>query len=145
MSSEFARSLPKTAKKWYANAIAGAITSDGQVDKEELEFLEKAISFLETKEDIYELVSLVKNKELPELGGLTGIDRGSAFRMVVTITTIVANDGKISKGEANYLKDITVKLGFSSQFTSKILDWAVRNAQIRKEFSELKRMALNNS
>lgn len=143
MSFEFAKSLPKTAKKWYAHAIAGAITSDGVVEKDELEFLEKAISFLETKEDIYELVSMVKNKELPELGGMTNLDRGSAFRMIVTVTTIVANDGKISKGEAAYLKDITDKLGFGPQFSARCLDWAVKNAQIRKEFSELKRMALN--
>lgn len=144
MSSEFAKNLPKSAKKWYANAIAGAITSDGQVDKEELEFLEKAIGFLETKEDIYELVSLVKNKQLPELAGMTNIDRGSAFRMIVTITTIVANDGKISKGEAAYLKDIVLKLGFEAAFSAKVLEWAVRNAQVRKEFADLKRLALNS-
>ena len=38
--------LEDEQKLWFANAICGAITADGSVDPEELEFLERALSFL---------------------------------------------------------------------------------------------------
>ncbi len=139
----FADTLPKMVKRWFAHAIAGAITADGIVDDDEVQFLSKAIEFLDSEDEVHELLELVKTKALPELQSMSSIDRNQAFRMMATITQIVANDGKLSKGEVIYLKSVTKKLGFSVHFSTQLINWAKKSADVKREFSELKKAATN--
>ena len=67
LNPESIRSLSPEAQKWFARAIAGMINSDGIVDSTELDDLLEAIGLLNDIDEISDLVSMVKNREKPEL------------------------------------------------------------------------------
>ena len=47
-------------KIWFARAIAGMIVADGRVDDSELEFLKEAISFLEDRDQVNGIMTVVR-------------------------------------------------------------------------------------
>jgi|GEM_PF-4751034 len=64
--------LEDEQKLWLANAICGAITADGSVAPEELEYLERALSFLPTQADVVKMMQAVKDQKLPQLERFPG-------------------------------------------------------------------------
>ena len=42
--------LSEDQKQWLANAICGAITADGSIAPEEVEYLERALSFYQRRQ-----------------------------------------------------------------------------------------------
>ena len=47
-------------KIWFASSIAGMIVADGRADQTELEFLKEAINFLDNKEEISQIMAIIK-------------------------------------------------------------------------------------
>ncbi|MDG1178712.1 MAG: TerB family tellurite resistance protein, partial [SAR324 cluster bacterium] len=64
--------LEDEQKLWLANAICGAITADGSVAPEELEYLERALSFLPSQADVVKMMQAVKDQNLPQLERFPG-------------------------------------------------------------------------
>ena len=58
--------LEDDQKQWLAYAICGAITSDGSVAPEELEYLERALAFLPSETEVNNMMRAVKDQKLPE-------------------------------------------------------------------------------
>ena len=67
--------LSEDQKQWLAKAICGAITADGSIAPEEVEYLERALSFLPTQTDVKNMMQAVKEQKLPQLDRLPGATR----------------------------------------------------------------------
>ncbi len=66
--------LSSKQKFWFASSIAGMVGADGHAHREELDFLKKAINFLDSEDQIHEIISMVKGLQKgfsPPLGKLT--------------------------------------------------------------------------
>ena len=44
--------LSDKQKNWFANAICGAVTADGSIAPEEVEYLERALGFLRSQTEV---------------------------------------------------------------------------------------------
>lgn len=128
--------LSADGRLWVATAIAGMICADGHVDDSEIQYLREIIQFLESKEHINEVISMVKRKERPILKSLK-LEREQAFEILKLLTSLAATDTKLAQSEAKFLKYAGSKLGFDPAFSNRMMKWAVQRIQADKMEKEL--------
>ena len=116
--------LENKQKLWLANAICGAIIADGSIAPEELEYLERALSFLPTNEEVEKMMQAVKEQKLPELGRLPGATRELEVKIFIDLTTVISVDNVLGANEIDYLMSIGGKLGFGREFVRIVIRWA---------------------
>ena len=136
--------LSPETKKWLSYAIAGIICADKQVDDSELKYLKQAIGFLDDPEEIQKLVSMVKQKALPDLAILK-LDRQPAFSILCYLTSITVSDGKLASSEGQFLKKIGLRLGFEIPFINELIQWAKQQALLDKELEKIWQIAKSST
>lgn len=141
---KYINQLSPVQKKWFATAITGAITSDGQVDEEEMDYLRTAICFLEDVDDINIMVTMAKKREIPKLGQLKQLPRQVAFQMALTLARVVGVTGKLSSSEKTYLKSTLRKLGFNAFICEHMTKFANNTAILAKMEKDLRKLAYNS-
>jgi len=136
IEAELLSILSSIQKKWLARAIAGIIVADKVVDKSEIAYLKEAIGFLENEEEINDLVNQVKGLICPPLGNLE-IKHKLAGRLLMNLAQITIVDNKFSRQEAEYLKQIAVKMKVGGKFTQQVLTWVHAVLEVHKLEKEL--------
>ena len=116
--------LEDEQKLWLATAICGAITADGSVAPEELEYLERAPSFLPTQADVVKMMQAVKDQKLPQLDRFPGATRELEVKIFIDLATVISVDNVLGANEIDYLLDIGLKLGFGREFVRIVIRWA---------------------
>lgn len=137
--------IKKVHKMWLAQAIVGAICSDGRVDQEELTFLKTAIGFLDTQEEVMLIMNMAKAREVPKLSSLRDIPRGHSIRFIMMLAKITIADGRISKGEVDYLREVSRKLGFDKYFYDQLIKFCKNQILVNEQVDALKRYGLNSN
>lgn len=118
--SAIAEALNDRQKSWFARAMVGMVFADGRVDKEEMDFLREAISFLKKGEAEQILAAAKKAKGVLPLDVLrTDGQRPLAFLLLESLGHIAIADGVFAKSEAVYLIFSASKLGFEKDFVKK--------------------------
>lgn len=140
---DFFQAMPSVARKWFAHAVAGMISADGVVTKDELDYLEKVFQFLERREHIDNLIEMVKKRELPELYQLRDINRKMAHRLMMALARTAISDLKFTKGEAAYLKYACGKLGFNKFICDHLLTWAMDHIALKEREEKIKKLAIS--
>ena len=110
--------MSSAEKNWFASSIAGMIVADGRADETELEFLKDAINFLDNKEEINQIMAIVKNGTLPDLSPLK-IDSKQAFLMLKYLAQLMVADSDLSSKEIKFFLSTGKFLGFSDEILTK--------------------------
>ena len=129
--------LENDQKQWLANAICGAITSDGSIAPEELEYLEKALAFLPSQTDVNNVMQAVKDQTLPELDRLPGATREMEVKIFIELTVVISVDNVLGANEIDYLLNIGRKLGFGREFVRVVIRWASEGIVWRRKMMHL--------
>ena len=129
--------LENDQKQWLANAICGAITADGSIAPEELEYLEKALAFLPSQTDVNEMMQAVKDQTLPELDRLPGATREMEVKIFIELTVVISVDNVLGANEIDYLLNIGRKLGFGREFVRVVIRWASEGIVWRRKMQHL--------
>ena len=129
--------LENDQKQWLANAICGAITADGSIAPEELEYLEKALAFLPSQTDVNNMMQAVKDQTLPELDRLPGATREMEVKIFIELTVVISVDNVLGANEIDYLLNIGRKLGFSREFVRVVIRWASEGIVWRRKMQHL--------
>ncbi len=134
MNIKFIYKLSKETKIWIAQAVAGLITADRAVCDEEVQFLRKAIDFLDDKAEILKVIDLVKLRNKPSLGRLE-IDLELSCRILFFLSEVIVADHTLTKGEIEYFQTIGMLLGMDSEKCFKIVQWSNKSyhLQLKKE------------
>ena len=91
--------LEDEQKLWLATAICGAITADGSVAPEELEYLERALSFLPSQADVVKMMQAVKDQNLPQLERFPGATRELEVKIFIDLATVISVDNVLGANE----------------------------------------------
>ena len=110
--------MSSSEKNWFASSIAGMIVADGHADQTELDFLKEAINFLDNKEEISQIMAIIKNGNLPELSPLE-IDPKQAFLMLKYLSQLMVADSDLSSKEIEFFISTGRFLGFSNEILAK--------------------------
>ena len=129
--------LENDQKQWLANAICGAITADGSIAPEELEYLEKALAFLPSQTDVNNMMQAVKDQTLPDLGRLPGATREMEVKIFIDLTVVISIDNILGANEIDYLLNIGRKLGFGREFVRVVIRWASEGIVWRRKMQHL--------
>ena len=129
--------LENDQKQWLANAICGAITADGSIAPEELEYLEKALAFLPSQTDVNNMMQAVKDQTLPELDRLPGATREMEVKIFIELTVVISIDNVLGANEIDYLLNIGRKLGFGREFVRIVIRWASEGIVWRRKMQHL--------
>ena len=129
--------LENDQKQWLANAICGAITADGSIAPEELEYLEKALAFLPSQTDVNNMMQAVKDQTLPELDRLPGATREMEVKIFIELTVVISIDNVLGANEIDYLLNIGRKLGFGREFVRVVIRWASEGIVWRRKMKHL--------
>ena len=129
--------LENDQKQWLANAICGAITADGSIAPEELEYLEKALAFLPSQTDVNNMMQAVKDQTLPELDRLPGATREMEVKIFIELTVVISVDNVLGTNEIDYLLNIGRKLGFGREFVRVVICWASEGIVWRRKMHHL--------
>ncbi|MBC8257572.1 MAG: TerB family tellurite resistance protein [SAR324 cluster bacterium] len=129
--------LEDDQKQWLANAICGAITADGSIAPEELEYLERALSFLPTQTAVNNMMQAVKTQKLPHLERLPGATREMEVKIFIDIATVISVDNVLGANEIDYLLYIGRKLGFGREFVRVVIRWASEGIVLRRKMQHL--------
>ena len=129
--------LGNDQKQWLANAICGAITADGSIAPEELEYLEKALAFLPSQTDVNNMMQAVKDQTLPELDRLPGATREMEVKIFIELTVVISVDNVLGAKEIDYLLNIGRKLGFGREFVRVVIRWASEGIVWRRKMQHL--------
>ena len=129
--------LKNDQKQWLANAICGAITADGSIAPEELEYLEKALAFLPSQADVNNMMQAVKDQTLPELDRLPRATREMEAKIFIDLTVVISVDNVLGANEIDYLLNIGRKLGFGREFVRVVIRWASEGIVWRRKMQHL--------
>ncbi len=129
--------LENDQKQWLANAICGAITADGSIAPEELEYLEKALAFLPSQTDVNNMMQAVKDQTLPELDRLPGATREMEVKIFIELTVVISVDNVLGANEIDYLLNIGRMLGFGREFVRVVIRWAGEGIVWRRKMQHL--------
>jgi hypothetical protein len=120
-------------KIWFANSIAGMVVADGHADKSEMSFLREAINFLDGKDEIDNLMVIIKNGIPPELAPLD-IDPKQAFLMLKYLAQLMVVDADLSPKEISYFLLAGRLLGFNNEILNKL--WKSARSLLEKDFPQ---------
>jgi len=129
--------LENEQKQWLANAICGAITADGSIAPEELEFLEQALAFLPSQREVNDMMQAVKDQTLPELDRLPGATREMEAKIFIDLAVVISVDNVLGANEIDYLLNIGHKLGFGREFARVVIRWASEGIVWRRKMQHL--------
>lgn len=131
MGNPNVEAMSSEVKSWFAKTIVGMICADGHVDNTELEFLRTAIEFLESKDEINELMTSVKTKKIPQLTPIK-MDSKQAFVILKYLANLTIVDGKITESEVKYFQLVGKVLGFPRDLLDKIWKTARKQMETTK-------------
>ena len=129
--------LENDQKQWLANALCGAITADGSIAPEDLEYLEKALAFLPSQTYVNNMMQAVKDQTLPELDRLPGATREMEVKIFIELTVVISVDNVLGANEIAYLLTIGRKLGFGREFVRVVIRWASEGIVWRRKMQHL--------
>ncbi len=118
---------------WYGYLVASAVKADGAVDPSEIEFLIKALHFLDPKQK-----NMVQQylKTVPLLPGLEKVPAGLNRKQLAVVYTeliwVIIADGVLTKSEKLFLQTVAVWFEFSNDYTGKLLQWGEQMLKAEK-------------
>ena len=105
--------LSSEQKFWFASSIAGMVGADGHAHREELDFLRKAINFLDSEDQIHEIISMVKGLQK---GFSPPLEPRQAFFILKYLAQIMVSDDDLSPKEIKYFLKIGSLLEYNTYY-----------------------------
>ena len=128
----------KETKDWVVNAITSLVVVDQVVEAHEKFALEEAISLLDSRVEIENMLGMVRRKKMHEIERIQ-IPISQAGEIFFYLASIAAIDGKMKKVEADLLRDLGRKLNLSSDFQRSVMQWGLDQMKHNLKWSEEQR------
>ena len=125
--------MSSAEKRWFACSIAGMVVADGRTDKSEMEFLKEAINFLDDKDEVNNIMKVIKEGKIPEMGSLE-IDPKQSFLMLKYLAQLMVADSDLATKEISFFLLSGKLLGFSNDIQTKF--WKSARALLEKDLPQ---------
>ena len=129
--------LNATQKYWLAIAICSAITADGNIAPEEVQYMERALGFLESKSEANKIIQAVKDQKLPKLDRFPEGTREVEVQIFIELLLVVCVDNVLGTNEMDFLLTIGRKLRIAIRWASEGIVWKRKMHNLIRIGSEL--------
>ena len=134
LTDEHFKDMPKEVRDWIVNAIGSLVVADGIVEVHEFNALREAIGMLDTREEIENMLEMIKQRKLFKVGKVA-VPLDAAAGIFFYLASIAVVDGSMKRVEGNLLKSLGPKLGLSDEFIRAVMRWAMRQMEHNKLWS----------
>ena len=125
----------KETKDWVVNAIVSLVLVDQVVEKHEMMALQEAIELLDSRNEIENLMNMIRQKKMFEIENLkTSMEQ--AGEIYFYLASIACIDGKMKKIEVDLLKELGKKLNLPRDFQKAVLKWSVDQMNHNQRWSQ---------
>ena len=138
LDRELTRDFDGTSKEvrdWVVNAIASIVLADGIIEKHEFIALQEAISFLESKDEVHNLMTKVKEKKLDEVTPIT-MKPELSVKVYFYLAAMAIIDGNLKKSEQELLKKCGRCLGIERDVETAVMRWAINQLEVNKKLKD---------
>ena len=138
LDREFTKDFDDTTKEvrdWVVNAIGSIVIADGIIEKHEFIALQEAISFLESKDEVHNLMTKVKEKKLDEVTPIT-MKPELSVKVYFYLAAMAIIDGNLKKSEQELLKKCGSCLGIEREVEIGVMRWAINQLEVNKKLKE---------
>ena len=138
LDRELTRDFDGTSKEvrdWVVNAIASIVLADGIIEKHEFIALQEAISFLESKDEVHNLMTKVKEKKLDEVTPIT-MKPELSVKVYFYLAAMAIIDGNLKKSEQELLKKCGRCLGIERDVETAVTRWAINQLEVNKKLKD---------
>ena len=125
--------MSSAEKKWFAHSIAGMVVADGRADQSEMNFLRDAINFIDDKEEVSNIMNVIKEGKTPEMSPLK-IDPKQAFLMLKYLAQLMVADAHLDTKEIRFFLLSGKLLGFNNEILTKF--WKSARALLEKDLPQ---------
>jgi hypothetical protein len=132
--------LNEIQKHWLAVAICSAITADGNIAPEEIQYMERALGFLESKSEANKIIQAVKDQKLPKLERFPEGTRQIEVQIFIELLLVVCADNVLGTNEIDFLLTIGRKLGFGREYVRITIRWASEGIVWKRKMHNIIRM-----
>ena len=132
--------LNETQKHWLAIAICSAITADGNIAPEEIQYMERALGFLESKSEANKIIQAVKDQKLPKLDRFPEGTREVEVQIFIELLLVVCVDNVLGTNEMDFLLTIGRKLGLGREYVRIAIRWASEGIVWKRKMHNLIRI-----
>ncbi len=140
LDESYIASMKSDEKRWFAYALAAIVGADGHIESNELQHLETSLRFLESDEEVQNILRVAQSGELPKLPILK-VPRQTAFQILLHIGAVAISDAVLSKSEVSAFKFIGAKLGFEPRFSMQLVKVLFDSLAIDKQIDQLEHLA----
>lgn len=113
--------LEPKAREWFATAIVGMVLADGNIDRNEMNFLLKMIQMVQDPAVVDRLKKFIQFKTIPPLGKPVGIERKVGMSMIIDLIRVAVSDQDFDKKEKELVAEIGYSLGFQDEEVDKLV------------------------
>ena len=138
LDREFTKDFDGTSKEvrdWVVNAIGSIVIADGIIEMHEFIALQEAISFLESKDEVHDLMAKVKEKKLDEITPIT-MKPELAVKVYFYLAAMAIIDGNLKKSEQELLKKCARCLGIERDVETAVTRWAINQLEVNKKLKQ---------
>ena len=128
--------LKQNEADWMAAAVTGIALADRVLASSEAIQLQGVLSGLTSTDRAAALMVRVKRKQSPVLRPMS-IERPKAARIFRFLAEMAAIDNRFTQSEADYLRHIGTRLGFTPEEMLPMLQWARELAKVARKGSEI--------
>jgi uncharacterized tellurite resistance protein B-like protein len=132
LDSSFLQNLSSEGRKWMAYAMIGMVLTDNDLDPNEIQLLQDAVSLLDHEDEKAELLAKAQRRERIEVPFLTS-DRAYLADIFFYLAMIAVVDGSIRRSEYAHFKYLCEKLGFDQETSQLVMNWGDQALKLMKE------------
>ncbi len=125
----------KETRDWVVNAIASLVIVDQVVEPHEVIALQEAISLLDSRNEIENMMQMVKQRKMLDIEDIS-VGITEAADIYFYLASIAVIDGKMKKVEAELLKSLGDKLGLPEDFQRAVMKWAISQMENNRAWNK---------
>ncbi|MDH4225112.1 MAG: hypothetical protein OEW12_05655 [Deltaproteobacteria bacterium] len=99
---------------WFATALTAMILADGDIARQEAEFLVKVLAIVRDNQEVDRLKKFIQYKTVPTLSKPIGIDRKLGMAILVDLVRIAVSDKDFADKEEKMIRFVGENLGFTN-------------------------------
>ena len=133
--------LNERQRVWFATAIVAMILADGDIDRNEVNFIVKLIKLVPEKRVAQRLKKFIRFRTVPPLGGLGHVDRKLGMTMIIDLIRIAVADNDFAPAEKEMIQKIGKDLGFNEDEIRKLVMFGFELMSSQQGVQELQDLA----
>ena len=113
--------LDPRAREWFATAMVAMVLADGNIDRNEMEFLLRVVGLVREEATVERLKKFIQFKTMPPLGSPTGIPRKTGMSMIIDLIRVAVADQDFDAKEKEMVQKVGKSLGFKQDEVDQLV------------------------